>query len=433
MSGSGTEPKLQVALDFVDLPRALKVAEEAVLGGADWLEAGTPLIKSEGLQAVRELKNRWPHHTIVADMKTMDAGRAEVEYAAKAGAGVVGVLGAASDATIRECVEAARNYGAEIIVDMIQVDDPVARAKAAEAMGAHYVGIHVAIDEQMEGKTPFATLRRVVEAVSLPVAVAGGINSETAAEAVKAGASIVVVGGAITKATDATEATRRIKHALAHLVSVESQYFVRATGPDLRDMLLRVSAANVSDALHRSGDLPGISARTPGAKMVGPAVTVRTYPGDWAKPVEAIDVAREGDVLVIDAGGVPPAVWGELATNSALQRKLAGVVVFGAARDTEDIRELGFPLFSSHVTPTAGEPKGFGEIGVPIRIAGVTVSPGDWIVGDDDGVCVIPRDKAVEYTNRAMDVLERENRLRREILEGSTLSQVAYLLKWEKK
>ena len=83
--------------------------------------------------------------------------------------------------------------------------------------------------------------------------------------------------------------------------------------------------------------------------------------------------------------------------------------------------------------PTAGEPKGFGETDVPIKISGVTIAPGDWIIADDDGVCVIPKDKAVEYTNRAMDVLERENRLRQEIQEGSTLSQVAYLLKWEKK
>ena len=70
---------------------------------------------------------------------------------------------------------------------------------------------------------------------------------------------------------------------------------------------------------------------------------------------------------------------------------------------------------------------------VPIRIGNVTVAPGDWLIGDDDGVCVIPKDKAVEYTNRAMDVLEKENRLRGEIREGSTLSQVAYLIKWEKK
>ncbi len=426
-------PLLQLALDFVDLPRALQVAEEAIAGGADWLEAGTPLIKSEGLQAIRELKARWPDTTIVADMKTMDAGRAEVECAAKAGARVVGVLGAASDATIRECVEAARNYGAEIVVDMIQVPDVVARARQVEEMGASYIGIHVAIDEQMQGRTPWEALREVAKAVSIPVAVAGGINSENAPLAVQSGASIVIVGGAITKAADATAAARAVKQALETLAPVESEYFVRATGADIREMLSRVSTANVSDALHRSGDIPGLRPLCSGTKIVGPALTVRTYPGDWAKPVEAIDKANPGDVLVIDAGGVLPAVWGELATNSALQRGLAGVVIFGAARDTGDIRKLGLPVFSTLVTPTAGEAKGFGEIGVPVRISGIRVSPGDWVIGDDDGVCVIPREKAVEYTNRAMDVLEKENRLRAEIQAGSTLSQVGYLSRWEKR
>jgi 3-hexulose-6-phosphate synthase/6-phospho-3-hexuloisomerase len=427
------KPVLQLALDFVDLPRALQVAEEAIAGGADWLEAGTPLIKSEGLEAIRAIKSRWPDRVIVADMKTMDAGRAEVECAAKAGARVVGVLGAASDATIKECVAAARNYGAEVVVDMIQVADEIARAKEAEQMGANYVGIHLAIDEQMQGKTPWDTLREVAKAVSIPIAVAGGINSETAALALEAGASIVVVGGAITKAADATAATKAVKKAMETGKAVKSEYFVRATGPDLREMLMRVSAANVSDALHRSGDIPGMQPLAPGTKMVGPALTVRTAPGDWAKPVEAIDLANPGDVLVIDAGGILPACWGELATNSAIQRKLAGVVIYGAARDTGDIRELRFPLFSTLITPTAAEAKGFGEIGVPIRIAGVNVCSGDWIIGDDDGVCVIPKDKAVEYTNRAMDVLEKENRLRAEIQAGSTLSQVGYLLRWEKK
>jgi 3-hexulose-6-phosphate synthase / 6-phospho-3-hexuloisomerase len=427
------EPVLQLALDFVDLPRALQVAEEAVAGGADWLEAGTPLIKSEGLEAIRALKSRWPNRTIVADMKTMDAGRAEVECATKAGARVVGVLGAASDATIKECIEAARNYGAEIVVDMIQVADVVARARQVEEMGADYVGIHLAIDEQMQGKTPWETLREVAKAVSIPIAVAGGINSETAPLALQAGASIVVVGGAITKAADATAATRAVRQAMQTGTSVKSDYFVRTTGPDIRELLMRVSAANVSDALHRSGDISGMRPLAPGCKLVGPALTVRTAPGDWAKPVEAIDKAKPGDVLVIDVGNVLPAIWGELATNSALQRGVAGVVIYGAARDTADIRALGFPLFSTLVSPTAGEAKGFGEIGVPIKIAGVPVSSGDWIIGDDDGVCVIPKEKAVEYTNRAMDVLEKENRMRAEILAGSTLSQVGYLTRWEKR
>jgi 3-hexulose-6-phosphate synthase/6-phospho-3-hexuloisomerase len=167
--------------------------------------------------------------------------------------------------------------------------------------------------------------------------------------------------------------------------------------------------------------------------MVGRALPVRAYPGDWAKPVEAIDVAEEGDVIVIDAGGVPPALWGELATHSAVQRKLSGVVIHGAIRDTPEIRKLGFPAFARHVTARAGEPKGFGEIGVPIEIEGIRVEPGDWIVGDDDGVIVIPQRNAVEIANRAMDRLEFENRLRKEIQRGSTLGKVADLYKWEKR
>ncbi|HOJ38864.1 MAG TPA: bifunctional hexulose-6-phosphate synthase/ribonuclease regulator, partial [bacterium] len=170
----------------------------------------------------------------------------------------------------------------------------------------------------------------------------------------------------------------------------------------------------------------------PGAKMVGPAVTVRTYPGDWAKPVQAVDLAEAGQVIVIDAAGVPPAVWGELATNSCLVKKLAGVVIYGAVRDVEEIKKMGLPVFARMITPQAGEPKGLGELNVPLRFGGQEVLPGDWLVGDDDGVVVIPAGSAVEIANRSADVLEKENRLRREIQDGGTLSSITEILKWEK-
>ena len=427
------KPVLQVALDFVNLNRALKCAEEAVKGGVDWIEAGTPLIKSEGLNAVRKLRERFPRKTIVADMKTMDAGRTEVEIAAKSGANVVCVLGASSDSTIKECVASAHNYGAKIQVDLIAIKDVKKRAMQIQKFGIDYIGIHCAIDEQMQAKDPFKQLKEISKYISVPIAVAGGINSETAPLAVKAGADIIIVGGAINKASNAEKAAASIKQSMMTLKKVRTEFYKRGSEKDIEKVLAKVSTANLSDAMHRGGHLKELHVISPGVKMHGKALTVRTYPGDWAKAVEAIDIAESGQVIVIDAGGVGPAVWGELATHGAIQKKISGVVIDGAIRDVEEIRRLKFPAFAKLIMPSAGEPKGFGEIGVPVNIGGTKVFTGDYIAGDDDGVVVIPGERIVEFTNRAMSVLEMENRLRKEIDEGSTLAKVMELLKWEKK
>jgi len=169
-----------------------------------------------------------------------------------------------------------------------------------------------------------------------------------------------------------------------------------------------------------------------GTKMVGRALTVKTADGDWAKPVEAIDRAGPGDVIVVDAGGGTTAVWGELASHSCQVKGVAGVVIDGAARDIDTILEINFPCFSRHVVPHAGEPKGHGDIGSEITCGGQHVRTGDWVVGDESGVVVVPQEQAVEMANRALDVLERENRIREEIKRGGTLSSVLELEKWEK-
>jgi len=425
---------LQVALDFLNLSQAMRVAREAVAGGADWLEAGTPLIKSEGLEAVRQLRREFPRIPIVADLKTMDAGRTEIEAAAKAGASVAVVLGVASDTTIQECIKAGHNFGVQIAVDLLGCPDAVSRARAASEWGAASVGIHCPIDEQMRGGDPFDALRRVAEAVDIPVAVAGGINSETAVQAIEAGARIAIVGGAITKSADAKAATEAIKKAMRTHQAVRSELYRRAGAEGVREILEKVSTANLSDGNHRLPGIVGLRPIFPGAHLVGTALTVRTAPGDWAKPVEAIDQAEPSQVIVVDAGGRPPAVWGELATESCVQRRLAGIAVDGAVRDTASITALRFPCFARQVSSAAGEPKGYGEIGATIRIEGIEINAGDWIVGDDDGIIVVPRGQAAEMANRAMDCLERENRIRGEIRSGhTTLAQVLELLKWEKR
>jgi len=427
------KPVLQVALDFLELKRALELAAEAVRGGAQWLEAGTPLIKSAGLDAIRELRRAFPKHVIVADLKTMDAGRIEMEAAAKAGANIGTVLGTASESTIIECIEVGRHYGMDIHVDLLNVPDAPGLAQKCEEWGAHHVGIHMPIDDQMRGKTPTELLRKVRAATRLPIAVAGGLNSETVVDALEAGADILIVGGAITKAADAEKATREMLKVIETRAKVSTSLFKRGSSDEeIRRILGAVSTPNVSDAMHRSGELPGLPSVNTGLKAAGPAFTVRTAPGDWAKPVRAIQEAAPGDMIVIDAGGITPAVWGELASHSCLRKGVAGVVIHGAIRDIDEIRKMKFPAWATHITPTAGEPKGFGEMQVAIRIGGVDIAPGDWIAGDDSGVVRIPRAKAVEIANRAMNVLEAENRLREEIHKKGTLSEIVELEKWEK-
>jgi 3-hexulose-6-phosphate synthase / 6-phospho-3-hexuloisomerase len=427
-------PVVQVALDFENLSRALQAAREAVEGGADWVEAGTPLIKSEGLDAVRELKKAFPDHRIVADMKIMDTGAFEVEIAAKAGADLVTVLGTADDGTIADAVRGGEKYGAEVVVDLLNVSDPIARTQRVAELGAAAVCWHVGIDMQMAGKTPFEVLGDLVARSPLPVAVAGGLNSETVAQATRAGARILIVGGAITKSPDIRAATRQIRQAVETQQELPSALFKRYGEAQVREAFLKVSTPNISDALQRQGALHGLlpHLKTPTMKMAGPAITVVTRDGDWAKPVEAIDRAAAGDVIVVDAGGGPTAIWGELASWSAHGRGVAGVVIDGAARDIDAILDLGFPVFSRSISPNAGEPKGHGEIGVEVVVGGQKIRPGDWIVGDLSGLVVVPRERAAEVANRALDVLEHENRVREEIQRGSTLGKVQKLERWER-
>ena len=439
-------PPVQIALDLVDLPRALRIAEEAVKGilsetGGDisraWIEAGTPLVKAEGMNSIRELRRKFPGHTICADMKTMDAGATEVEMAAKAGANVVFILGCSPDSCISEAVRAAKNYGVRLAADLISCPEPAKRAAELERMGLDILNIHVGLDQQVLGVKPIDLVRDIAQAVSSKVLIsaAGGLNSETAIEAYEAGADIIILGGVVYKARSPEESVRKIVRSLKSRKPITTKEFVKFDEAHLAEAFMKVSSANVSDAMHRTGELEGLKPvwiGEPGElKFAGPAVTVRTYDGDWSAPVQAIDHAKPGDVVVIDACEGKIAVWGELATNSCKSKGVVGVVIDGAVRDLDDIRKLKFPLFARHFTPTAGEPKGFGEINTPIEICGRKVEPGDWIVADESGVVVVPKNMAMEMANRAIDVNERENRIREEIQRGSTLGQTMYLKKWD--
>ena len=145
------KPFLQIALDLINLHRALQIAEEAVKGGVEWIEAGTPLIKSEGMNAVRALHKKFPGNVIVADMKTVDGGSAEIEIAAKSGANVVFMLGGSDNHSVTEAVEAAKQYGVMLGCDTIDIpeDRIVERALELEELGVNMFCSHVGVDQQV--------------------------------------------------------------------------------------------------------------------------------------------------------------------------------------------------------------------------------------------------------------------------------------------
>lgn len=419
-------PVLQVALDLLSIEDALTISEEAVSGGVGWLEVGTPLIKNHGMGAVKRIKAAFPDCTIVADMKTMDAGDLEVEIAAKNGADVVCILGLASDFTIKRALNSARAHGVEIMADLIGVDDKTGRAIELENLGVDYVLIHTSLDVQkvkMEKvDASVEEVKKLKKILKVPIAAAGGIGMETIEFLKDAGIEIFVVGRAVTKAKNVTETVRMLCKSIG-LRSKESMPD-EPTHDEIVRAFEKLPTPLISDAMKRFGAMRGLHPLNTGMRIAGPAYTVKTLGGDWGKVVKAVDMARAGDILVVDAQGVEIAVWGELATLSAINRGIKGVIIDGASRDVDDIKSLKFPLWTKYVTPNAGEPHSHGELNVQINCGGVPVKSGDIIVADEVGIVVIPEERASEILKKSEEVAMKEKRYKAEIKKGKTLSEI---------
>lgn len=195
-------PVVQVSLDLTSLEEALETAAIAVEAGVDWLEAGTPLLLAEGLHAVEKLRERFPEHPIVADLKTMDGGYLETEMMAKAGANIVVVMARAHEATIRKVVEAARDYGIKVMGDNLAAEDKPEAARRMQELGVDFIIHHVGFDERAwnaergstHGLNPMEELEAVVRAVGIPVQAVGGLTVRQAIECPRYGAPLVVLG-----------------------------------------------------------------------------------------------------------------------------------------------------------------------------------------------------------------------------------------------
>ncbi len=210
-------PILQVALDMTDIDTAVRIAREALGGGADWIECGTPLIKAIGIGAIKALRKEFPDVVIVADMKTMDAGALEAEMAFSSGANIVTVLGLASIETISNVVKVAKKNDGLVMVDMINHPDPINRATELREynIDADIILLHVGIDQQCMSISHLEIIPSLKEKWGYLVAVAGGLNPQSSSSAIELGADIVIVGRYITLSSNVKQKAREVKSAIA--------------------------------------------------------------------------------------------------------------------------------------------------------------------------------------------------------------------------
>ncbi len=238
---------LQVALDLVSIEDALRIASIARSNGADVVEAGTLLIKTHGIQAIKSLKQICYDIPILADMKVLDNGIKEVELAVTNGADIVTVSALASDKTILDSVLTADKYGAKVMVDFMHVTNPFDRALTLCERGIDYICIHVSSSNnnsydtiteekhydaskpaslsvpyssnavrEMAGSIGYGIkiVKGLSSSCNIPIAVEGVLDESCICELVRAGASIIVIGSYIIKTADVASKIRWLKRLL---------------------------------------------------------------------------------------------------------------------------------------------------------------------------------------------------------------------------
>jgi RraA family protein len=166
----------------------------------------------------------------------------------------------------------------------------------------------------------------------------------------------------------------------------------RAASAEWVERFRPLPVANVSDVMARiTAGGPRLRPMHRGGGMVGPALTVKTRPGDNLLIHKALSLAAPGDVIVVDGGGdLTNALIGELMVAQMVKRRVGGIVLNGAIRDCATLREQDFPVYAAGVTHRGPYKDGPGEINVPIAIDGMVIAPGDLILGDDDGLLCVP-------------------------------------------
>lgn len=188
--------------------------------------------------------------------------------------------------------------------------------------------------------------------------------------------------------------------------------------PQLSDALQRVTGSN--------GVIPALKSVN-GRKTFGRIFTGETHELDWGTSVKVIDEAQPGQVIFLKVDGDKNAVWGELTSTTAQTKGISGIVIYGACRDLDALKNMEFPIFSINIVPNAGKPLLEGNIGNSFCIEGITINPGDYVLGDECGVVIIPQNAFKDTIRALWDIKNSEKDIISQINEGKSLLEILKL------
>lgn len=199
---------------------------------------------------------------------------------------------------------------------------------------------------------------------------------------------------------------------------------------NLMSLLDNVSACQVSDAYNgisrRSGSIQSIKPIN-NQRVWGSIFTVETDSDDWGTSAMAIDEAAEGDILFFKVSDDDKAIWGELASTCARDNGIKATVIYGSARDLDALLYMDFPVFASNFCPNAGSALGLGTLNEPIVVEDVKINPGDFFIGDESGIVVIPKELFNQTMVATLGVKIKESKIIDDIADGKTLAQITGL------
>lgn len=196
----------------------------------------------------------------------------------------------------------------------------------------------------------------------------------------------------------------------------------------LDNLLDKATTDNISDAMKKvcgkNGVIRDVKPIDGKSKIIGKIRTAQTNSSDWGTGIKAIYECGENEILFIDCSDDETAIWGELASQAAQQHGLQATVINGASRDTEGIKQLGYPVFSKATMPNAGYALNNGVINERIDIDGNIIVNGDYIVGDSEGVVVIPKECLEEVLEEVNNIKKFETELMKEMSEDKHLDEI---------